>query len=255
MRLSGKPIQTALARNADPKAVFVVSGATRGLGLAFAESLLERTKGTVVTLGRSASPIQDTRIHHVTCDLLNQEDIDRVGAAVSEMGRCDMLLNVAAVLGDMKSTPGPERSLASIDRDWMRHSLEMNTIAHVMMTQALLSPLQSTPGAVVGNVSARVGSIGDNRLGGWYSYRMSKAALNMFTKTASNELKRRDIALVSLHPGTVDTSLSEPFQGAVKKDKLFSPSYAAAALLDVVNQIGEENTGGFYDYAGEPIAW
>jgi NAD(P)-dependent dehydrogenase (short-subunit alcohol dehydrogenase family) len=111
--------------------------------------------------------------------------------------------------------------------------------------------------AVIANLSARVGSIGDNRIGGWYAYRASKAAQNQITKTASIELRRKAPALVcvALHPGTVDTDLSAPFQGNVPEGKLFSVERAARQLLEVIDGLGPDDTGRFFDWAGEPVEW
>ena len=106
-------------------------------------------------------------------------------------------------------------------------------------------------------ISARVGSIADNRLGGWYGYRASKAAQNMVTKTLSIELSRRspNVICVALHPGTVDTQLSEPFQGSVPAGTLFSPERAAQQLLSVIDSLTTADSGHFFDWKGSPIEW
>ncbi len=102
-----------------------------------------------------------------------------------------------------------------------------------------------------------MGSIDDNRLGGWYGYRASKAAQNMLTKTMAIELRRLNpsIICVALHPGTVDTDLSRPFQRHVPKDKLFSPEQAAKQLLQVIAGLDSDDNGGFFAWDGKPIAW
>jgi NAD(P)-dependent dehydrogenase (short-subunit alcohol dehydrogenase family) len=106
-------------------------------------------------------------------------------------------------------------------------------------------------------LSARVGSIGDNHLGGWYGYRASKAALNMLIRTIATEHRRtRPLGLcVALHPGTVDTALSAPFRSGVPDGKLFTPQQSAAALLDVMNNLGPEANGGFFAWDGSEIPW
>ena len=110
---------------------------------------------------------------------------------------------------------------------------------------------------MVANVSARVGSIGDNRLGGWYAYRGSKAALNMFTRTASIELGRKapNAIAVAIHPGTVDTALSRPFQKSVSPERLFAPDRAARQILEVLDGLGPEQTGTFVAWDGSEIPW
>jgi NAD(P)-dependent dehydrogenase (short-subunit alcohol dehydrogenase family) len=107
--------------------------------------------------------------------------------------------------------------------------------------------------AIVANLSARVGSVSDNRLGGWWSYRMSKAALNMATVNMALELRRRDVYAVSLHPGTTDTGLSVPFQQNVKPEKLFTTEYSTGAMLDVLDKLTPEDTGGFFAFDGSKI--
>lgn len=106
-------------------------------------------------------------------------------------------------------------------------------------------------------LSARVGSISDNRLGGWYSYRMAKAALNMLLKTASIEFKRRmpTLCLFAFHPGTTDTDLSKPFQKNVPKEKLFSAAFSANCLVQLAEQVTAEDSGKFYAWDGQEIEW
>lgn len=129
-----------------------------------------------------------------------------------------------------------------------------------MLTQALV-PLLRIPAttsagnkSIIVNLSARVGSISDNRLGGWYSYRMSKAALNMFTKTLAVELKASS-KVISIHPGTTDTDLSKPFQRNVKADKLFTVEYSVRAMLEVIGKLESNDTGKFFAYDGTEIPY
>ena len=116
-----------------------------------------------------------------------------------------MLINVAGILGDGINTSGPERSLSKVERNWLNETLNVNLIGHIMVTKSLYPLLRSTNKENMSKIvtlSARVGSIGDNYLGGWYSYRMSKAAINMFTKTLSIESKKDNCICISIHPGT-----------------------------------------------------
>ena len=139
---------------------------------------------------------------------------------------------------------------------------EVDRLGAVMDAQglwlaALAQPLRQSPDAVVAALSARVGSIGDNRLGGWVSYRASKAALNMTMKTLAIEHARRwpDGVVASLHPGTVATGLSEPFRSRVPPGKLFTPEVAAAHLLRVIDGLTPEDTGGFFAGDGSRITY
>jgi NAD(P)-dependent dehydrogenase (short-subunit alcohol dehydrogenase family) len=122
------------------------------------------------------------------------------------------------------------------------------------MVLARFAPLLDSSRGVFAVLSAKVGSIGDNRLGGWYSYRASKAALNMFVKTASIEMRRRNPSsvLVALHPGTVNSRLSAPFKGA---EIGRAASDAAADLLRVMDRVGPDDSGGFFSYNGERLPW
>jgi len=248
--------------------VYVVSGCARGIGMEFALQLLSRTQGSVVGLCRNpdssgvAKLIRDypERFSAIEMDLTDQNSIEEAGRRVAGMhDRVSLLLNVSGVLGDGVNHPGPERKLASIDRSWLHSTLDINLIGHVMVTremQRLLKGDRKTGKlAKVASLSARVGSIQDNRLGGWYSYRVSKAALNQFTKTVSLELSRQRCVAIALHPGTVDTDLSVPFQKNVSPEKLFSPTRSVSDMLDVVWNCSLEDTGKLYAYDGSIIPW
>ena len=149
--------------------------------------------------------------------------------------------------------------------------MAVNVIGPTMLTKAL-SPLMRTTGrrsvkmndldiplpadrppTVVINISARVGSISDNQLGGWYSYRISKSALNQATRTLGLELRRQGTWIVALHPGTTNTGLSAPFQKNVKEGRLFPVEFTVDKLLAVVESLGDKNTGGFYDWSGTAL--
>lgn len=149
----------------------------------------------------------------------------------------------------------PEKSLRQIDAANLAKAFALNAIGPALLMKHFL-PLPPRAGkAVFATLSARVGSIGDNHLGGWYGYRASKAALNQLVRTAAIELKRRqpETICVALHPGTVDSRLSAPF----RKDGLAvrSPSGAASGLIEVIDRLLPEDSGGFFDYRGERVQW
>ena len=276
--------EDARQRNSDPDAVFVVNGASRGIGLQLVQSLLDRTKGTVVagcrTPNNPRAPLHAVlesldattraRVDPVWLDLEDQSSIDALAVYLSShhRGRVDGLFNVAGILGNGETTPGPERSLARIERDWLEHTLAVNVVGHVMLVKALRPMLKTTnnkggssgtttkqqrPTSVVVNLSARVGSISDNELGGWYSYRISKAAFNQATRTMAHELVRQGTYALAVHPGTTDTDLSLPFQRNVKPEQLFPVDFTVTQILDVVDHLREEHSGGLYDWAGKAI--
>lgn len=279
------PDSAAVQRNADPNAIFVVNGASRGIGVQMVKSLLDRTKGKIVACCRNPHDPHSalhtfldglgddssvrSRVDIAWLDLEDQSSIDALEVHMknNHNSRVDGLFNVAGVLGDGATTPGPERSLARIERDWLEHTLAVNVVGHVMLIKALRTMLKtnnrsskkdssepvSRPTSVVVNLSARVGSISDNELGGWYSYRISKAALNQATRTMAHELKRQGTYAIAVHPGTTQTDLSKPFQKNVKPEKLFPVDFTVNQILDVVDHLQEEHSGGLYDWAGKAL--
>jgi len=211
--------------------------------------------------------LNSKRIQVVQLDVEDQDSMDRAISDISDHndGRVDLLLNVAGILGDGgKTTPGPERSVQKLDRAWMEKSMVVNTIGPLLLSKGL-SPFMKCKGGrkknddvvrpttIIANLSARVGSISDNGLGGWYSYRMSKAALNQGTRTMAHELKRNGTLVVALHPGTTDTDLSTPFQGNVQEGRLFPVDFTVGQLLDVIDSLEGANSGGLYDWSGKAL--
>ncbi|CUB05355.1 SDR family NAD(P)-dependent oxidoreductase [Marinomonas fungiae] len=151
----------------------------------------------------------------------------------------------------------PERKIEAISAENMRKVFEANTVIPSLWLKYLTPHLKSTEPCKVVLFSARIGSISDNQLGGWYSYRASKAALNMMVQTFSVELARRakNIKLLAFHPGTTDTPLSEPFQGSVPEGKLFSPEFVAAQLLSLLDALEIDGKASYMDWNHQPISW
>ena len=239
----------------------VIVGASRGIGLALSKALLQRG-GSVIACCRKPEQsdglraLQDDfpRLRTEPVEVTEQASVSALGERVAASGaKIDLVFNVAGVLHDAAQKKGPERALREIDAEWMMHVYAVNAVGPVLCTQALAPSLAK--GAVVANVSARVGSIGDNRLGGWWSYRMSKAALNMATKNMAHELRRKDVSAVALHPGTTITGLSQPFQKNVKPSQLQTAEQTAEMLLAVVDGLTPEDSGGFFAYDGSTIDW
>jgi len=136
-------------------------------------------------------------------------------------------------------------------------SFRVNALGALLVAKHFQGFFDRNDRVVFASLSARVGSIGDNRLGGWYAYRASKAAQNMITKNLAIELRRRarGVVCVALHPGTVATDLSAPFRGGVPEEKLFDASRAARQLLGVIDSLTPDSNGGFFAWDGEPIPW
>jgi NAD(P)-dependent dehydrogenase (short-subunit alcohol dehydrogenase family) len=150
---------------------------------------------------------------------------------------------------------GPEKSWRDLDAAWLAKTYAANAIGPALVMKHFLPLLPAAGSPVFAVLGARIGSIADNRLGGWYGYRMAKAALAMLVKTAAIELKRRSdrAILVALHPGTVDTPLSRPFQGNVAPGQLFAPDRAAVQLLDVIDGLAPKDTGKHFAWDGAEI--
>ncbi|MCB1739290.1 MAG: SDR family oxidoreductase [Gammaproteobacteria bacterium] len=252
----------------DPAALDVlVSGASRGIGLALVEQLLERGSTRRVYAGArtATSAPRLTELARAWPDRLRLLDMDlcdeaslaaaleRVGAEVDAL---DITINCVGLLHEGE-TVWPEKRLADVSVAALERSFAVNAIGPLLLARQLQPLLPRNERAVLANLSARVGSIGDNRLGGWYSYRASKAAQNMITRTLSIELARRarGIVCVALHPGSVDTGLSAPFQAGVPAGRLFTPERAARQLLEVIDGLRAEDNGGFFAWDGSRIPW
>ena len=149
---------------------------------------------------------------------------------------------------------GPEKALRDLDPAWLARQYAVNAIGPALVAKHFLPIMPRAGRTVFAVLSARVGSISDNKLGGWYGYRASKAALNQLVRTAAVEERRRNdrAIVVALHPGTVDTALSKPFRSAGRD--LFDPGRAAVQLLDVLDGLRPPDSGRFFGWDGTEIA-
>ena len=151
----------------------------------------------------------------------------------------------------------PEKRLEDINAENLHEIFQSNTVVPALWLKLLFNLLKGKQPCVVATLSARVGSIGDNRMGGWHSYRASKAALNMVLKNMAIEYGRRakNVKLIAFHPGTTDTSLSKPFQASVPRDKLFTPAFVATQLAGVMNTADVDGQLTYLDWNSELIVW
>jgi NAD(P)-dependent dehydrogenase (short-subunit alcohol dehydrogenase family) len=217
----------------------VVIGAGGGIGAALADAV--ETEGVeVLRLGRSTTP---------ALDLLDEVSIAAAAAGI-EPG-LHLVIDATGFLHDARFSP--EKSLRQIEPAHMAHSFAINAIGPALLMKHFLPLLARDERAVFATLSARVGSIGDNRVGGWTSYRAAKAALNQIMRNAAIELARsnRTAICVALHPGTVATPLSQPF--AKPGLEVQTPAQSAARLLAVIAALTPTQTGGFFDHKGEAI--
>ncbi len=171
----------------------------------------------------------------------------------AEMGDLRLVIDATGFLHDERQ--GPEKSWRQLDAGNLARSFALNALGPALIMKHVLPRLPRSGKAVFATLSARVGSIGDNRLGGWYAYRASKAALNQLVRTAAVELARRspEGICVALHPGTVATTLSAPFTQA--GHSAHTPAETSRHLLAVVDKLTVEANGGFFDWRGQPVPW
>jgi len=233
----------------------VIFGASGGIGAAVAAQLAEDSGFEQIYLGsRNPAPQADPRHVPFAFDLIDEATIAAAAAMVE--GPIDLVF-VATGLLHRPGGPAPEKALRALDPAVMAELYAANTIGPALIAKHFLPLLLRDRRAVFAALSARVGSIGDNRLGGWHSYRASKAALNMLLVNFAIELRRtHPLAIVAgLHPGTVDSALSAPFQRGVAPEKLFSPDRSAGYLLDVLSRLTPNDSGGTFAWDGAHIPY
>ena len=230
-----------------------IFGASGGIGSAICHALAERRVATIYAGSRDGAQTGLGAISPFAFDLTDERSIAAAAEMMAEVPP-DLVIVTTGVL-TLADGAGPERSYRKIDPAVMQQMLLLNTVGPALIAKHMLPLLPRHRRAIFAALSARVGSIGDNRMGGWHSYRASKAALNMLLKNFAIELGRtHKLAVVAgLHPGTVDTALSEPFQGNVPDGKLFTPQHSAERLLAVLDGLQPKDSGGVFDWAGERV--
>ena len=257
----------------------LVCPSSRGLSLAITRHLLRTTDLPVVATHRTAeaqdvretilSPLKDIDSGRLTLLHLDLTSEDAMASAADELSKsfpkgAQAYLHTAFFCGGVLY---PERKPADLDREAIEHTFQLNVISHLLLMKhfsRFLPPPSSNSNSTSSarqelskwvHMSARVGSISDNSLGGWFSYRASKAALNQAIRTFDLYLQQKKIPAICVgtHPGTVKTDLSKDFWSGVPKDKLFEPEYAAKRLVDVVRGLDEKSRGKVWDWAGKEV--
>jgi len=244
----------------------LVYGASGGLGLALCAQLLARDDvAQVWACARHADDHEGLerlarqhpeRLQRVAVDGLDESALAALAERLAaQVPRLDLLLCASGLLQGEQARA--EKSLAQVELAGLQESYLVNAVLPLLLIKQLTPLLKGRHPCQVAALSARVGSIGDNRLGGWYGYRMAKAALNQGLRCASIELARLNpqSCMLALHPGTTDTALSRPFQARVPADQLFTPDHAAARLLEVLAARTPADTGSFWDWQGQPVIW
>lgn len=230
----------------------VIVGASGGIGAALVAALLQDPGfNTVFALSRGATQGTNGKLQVIPADVTDEASL--IQAARSLSGTIRLVIVATGVLhtGALQ----PEKTYRSLDAAALLESYKVNTVGPALVAKHILPLMQASGRNVFAVLSARVGSIGDNRSGGWHAYRASKAALNMVIRNLAIELSRRarETVCVGLHPGTVDTSLSRPFQRNVPPEKLFTAAYSASCLLSVIDGLTPASSGQVFAWDGKII--
>ena len=241
----------------------LVVGASRGIGVALAQQLLQDPgiQRVYATYRKSDTAeallaIDDVRLRTLQVDVTSDEDLQRLAKNIrANQDSPDFVINAAGILHE--GALQPEKSLNQCKQQTLGRVFQVNSIGPLMLARAMLPLMPKARPGHFAVLSAMVGSIGDNRLGGWYGYRASKAALNQFMKTLAVECRRShpQLCITSIHPGTTDSDLSRPFQANVKPGKLYTPTQSADRILRVVNAGQAQDSGRFVNWDGRQIPW
>ena len=232
----------------------LILGASGGIGGALVKALCQRgdIESLIGTYLNSKPVFEHEKINLQALDISNEDAVIEFAQKIDSI---DWVINAVGFLSDEKQQP--EKTIATFNADKLARAINTNTLPTLLLAKALKPALKKSESAVFATISAKVGSITDNGLGGWYSYRISKAALNMALKTLSIEWRRAlpHCTVAALHPGTTDTALSKPFQKNVPEHKLFSSEQTANYLLAVLDQLDPTKTGKFWSWDGTEIPW
>jgi NAD(P)-dependent dehydrogenase (short-subunit alcohol dehydrogenase family) len=241
----------------------LIVGGGQGIGLGFVRRLLaaDKIERVYATYRRVESAVEllaiaDPRLHCFQMDITDEAQIAAVITGIqSQTEALHYVINSVGVLheGEMQ----PEKSLRHINSEQLLRYFQVNSIGAMLLFKQVQPLLKHNARSILATISAKVGSIGDNQIGGWYGYRASKAALNMFIRTTAIEYKRTcpQAILVALHPGTTDTRLSLPFQRNVPPEKLFSVDRTVSQLLTVMDGLTPTDSGEFFSWDGSRIVW
>ena len=227
--------------------IALVIGGTGSIGSAIINELKNRNFINIISLGRSSSP---------PLDLLDESSIEKAADFIqSQQKSLCLLFDATGILHNEDQNQMPEKTYKNIDLTFMKKNFEINVMGPALIMKHFLPLLDRDQKSIFATLSAKVGSISDNRYGGWYSYRASKAALNQMIKTASIELKmkNKNAICIAIHPGTVTSKLSKPFQ----KDnlKIQSNEESAKNITEVIEGLKMSDSGLFFDWNGSIINW
>ena len=232
----------------------LIIGGTGGIGLAIIKQLLLiKPHAQIHATYLSHQPsYQHPQLHWHQINITIETDITKLAAQFTQL---DIVINAVGILHTTEHLP--EKSIQQFDMDFFNTNIQTNTLPTLLIAKHFMMQLKASPRSYFVTVSAKVGSIEDNKLGGWISYRSSKAALNMAIKTISIEWRTKlpHCGVIAFHPGTTASSLSKPFQRNVAPHKLFTPEYTAQCLLNLLATLTPQDTGKFLSYNGNSLPW
>lgn len=234
-----------------------VVGASGGIGQAIVQLLSADSRvANLTAYSRRVPPSGPKNVKTAFIDLENEESIAAAADISASNGPVDLVIVASGILWQGEHLR-PEKSMREIDIEGLTRLFAVNAAGPALVAKHFLPKLRKGSKTMFASLSARVGSISDNRLGGWYSYRASKAALNMLIKTLSIEHARQwpDSVVAGLHPGTVDTQLSRPYTSRTPQRQLFTSQISAQYLIGVIDQLRPEDTGGVFAWDGKRIAY
>lgn len=240
----------------------VIVGARGGIGEAFVDAMARSGSFTrIIALttdpGWAAAAATHECVTRMQADLLDVASLESVAALLGDAEEpTRFVMNCSGILH--RGALRPERTWRELELEQMRKVFDLNTLGVALLIKHMIPVMPRKGRSIFASLSARVGSIGDNRLGGWYSYRASKAAQNQIIKTAAIEAARRypDLVLTALHPGTVDSELSSPFTKRLPAThKVFTPTYSCERLQSVLSNLEPSHSGGHFAWDGAAIPW
>ncbi|HTL90143.1 MAG TPA: SDR family NAD(P)-dependent oxidoreductase [Leptolyngbya sp.] len=239
----------------------LIVGASQGIGLEFVRQFLDpqrvdRIYATYRNADCELFKLEHPHLTRLPLDLTHEDEIEQAIAKIRfETSKLHYVINCVGMLHDQ--TMQPEKSLRHLNADQLLKYFQINSVSAALLAKHVQPLLKHRDRAIFATISAKVGSIGDNQLGGWYGYRASKAALNMLMRTTAIEFKRTcpGTIVVTLHPGTTDTRLSKPFQRNVPAEKLFSVERTVQQLLAVIDHLAANDSGDFFSWDGAKLPW
>ena len=239
-------------KNIFSKARVAIIGASGGIGSTLSRQIraLDRDN-TIVEIVRNKS-----KKNQFEMNMLDEHSVAKCAEEIKDKyGSFDVILNTTGLLHTKNHSP--ERTFREIDLDYLQEVFQVNTYIPFLISKYFVPILTKESASIIAFMSARLGSISDNKLGGWYSYRSSKTALNMLIKTLSIELSysNKNAICIGLHPGTVDTQLSKPFTQKIKNKKVFTKEEAGGYLIKTLNNINHNDTGNIIDWHGKTIPY